>query len=108
MQFLVLPAAVAGAASSLTCLSVLALGAQLAGQDAAGIRGDRIGGFAHLASPADYGNSGVLSFIVNHDGRVYEKDLGEATEQAAGELKLFEPDESWKPVATESDLQASR
>ena len=46
-----------------------------------------IGGFAVIASPAKYGNSGVMTFLVNHDGVVYQKDLGKKTEQTASRYK---------------------
>lgn len=42
-----------------------------------------IGGFAVLAFPAEYGNSGTMTFIVNHDGKVYQMDLGEKTKEQA-------------------------
>lgn len=54
-----------------------------------------IGGFAALAYPAEYGNAGVMTFIVNHSGIVYQKDLGEQTEQEAQDIKLFDPDATW-------------
>lgn len=57
-----------------------------------------IGGFALLAYPANYGNSGVMSFIVNHRGVVYEKDLGPDTDRQASALQRFDPDPSWQPV----------
>jgi hypothetical protein len=60
-----------------------------------------IGGFALIATPADYGNSGVMTFIVNQDGDVYEKDLGPDGTEAAARIKLFDPDSSWKKVALE-------
>jgi hypothetical protein len=75
------------------------------GADAAGgaydyvVNGKMIGGFAVLAYPAEYGNSGVMSFMVNHDGIVYQKDLGDDTEQTASEMKAFNPDKSWTKVA---------
>jgi hypothetical protein len=55
-----------------------------------------IGGFALLAYPAERGSSGVMSFIVNHDGVVFSKDLGEDTPKLAAEMTLFDPDETWK------------
>jgi hypothetical protein len=55
-----------------------------------------IGGFASVAYPAEYGNSGVMTFIVNHDGVVYEKDLGKETEKIATAMKKFDPDKTWK------------
>jgi hypothetical protein len=72
------------------------------GENAAGgafdylVKGNMIGGFAVVAYPATYGNSGVMTFMVNHDGMVYEKDLGRDTEQKAQALKKFDPDKTWK------------
>ena len=60
------------------------------------VKGRMIGGFAVLAYPARYGASGVMSFMVNHEGVVYEKNLGRNTAEAAAKLKRFDPDESWK------------
>jgi hypothetical protein len=57
-----------------------------------------IGGFALVAYPAEYDVSGVMTFIVNHDGVVYEKDLGPKTAKLAQEMKTFDPDESWRKV----------
>lgn len=59
------------------------------------VDGKMIGGFAVIAYPAEYGNSGVMTFIVNHDGVVYQKDLGKDTEQEAQNIKLFDPDKTW-------------
>jgi hypothetical protein len=59
------------------------------------VDGNMTGGFAVAAYPADYGNSGVMTFIVNYDGVVYRKNLGEETEQKAKAIKQFDPDESW-------------
>jgi hypothetical protein len=55
-----------------------------------------IGGFGLLAYPAERGSSGVMSFIVNHDGIVFSKDLGADTAKLAAEMTTFDPDESWK------------
>ena len=55
-----------------------------------------IGGFAVIAYPARYGNSGIMSFIVNQDGVVYEKNLGRNTAAIASRMKVFNPDASWK------------
>lgn len=60
-----------------------------------------IGGFALIATPADYGNSGVMTFIVNQDGVVYEKDLGPESTNAAAKIRSFDPDSSWRKVQTE-------
>jgi hypothetical protein len=61
-------------------------------------QGRMIGGFALVAYPATYGNSGVMTFIVNHDGTVYEKDLGPGTPKIAKAMAKFNPDKSWKPL----------
>jgi len=55
-------------------------------------------GIALIAWPADYGASGVMSFIVNHDGIVYQKDLGTDTQAVASAIKAFNPDSSWAAV----------
>jgi hypothetical protein len=61
------------------------------------VKGNKmIGGFALVAYPAEYGNSGVMTFVINHDGVVYEKDLGKDTEKIATAMKKFDPDETWK------------
>jgi hypothetical protein len=57
-----------------------------------------IGGFALVAWPAEYGVTGVHTFIVNQDGTVYEKDLGAQTSTAARALVRYDPDSSWTPV----------
>jgi hypothetical protein len=57
-----------------------------------------IGGFALVAYPAEYSVSGVMTFIVNHDGVVFEKDLGKQTEKLVGAMKKFDPDKTWKRV----------
>ncbi len=60
------------------------------------IKGNQIGGFAVVAYPATYGNSGVMTFVVNHDGVVYEKDLGKNTAKTAKAMMAFDPDKTWK------------
>ena len=62
------------------------------------VNGSMIGGFAMVAYPAKYGSSGIMTFIVNHDGVVYQKDLGKNTEKTAQAMKLFNPDSTWKKV----------
>jgi hypothetical protein len=62
------------------------------------VKGVMIGGFALAAAPADYGRSGVMTFMVNQSGVVYEKDLGSATLQAFREMQSFNPDKSWTPI----------
>lgn len=56
------------------------------------------GGFALVAYPAKYGASGVLSFIVNQDGIIYQKDMGEETASIAHEMAAYNPDSTWTPV----------
>jgi len=74
------------------------------GKNAAGgeynylVKGKMIGGFALVAYPAEYSVSGVMTFIVNHDGVVFEKDLGKQTEKLVGAMKKFDPDKTWKRV----------
>jgi hypothetical protein len=74
------------------------------GSDATGgafyyvVKGKMIGGFALIAYPAEYGNSGVMTFMVNHAGTVYQKDLGKRTESIAKRINLFDPDQTWKKV----------
>ena len=62
------------------------------------VRGKMIGGFGLLAYPAEYGNSGVMTFLVNHSGTVYQKDLGDYTRSLAERMTWFDPDQTWKKV----------
>jgi len=62
------------------------------------VKGIMIGGFALVAAPAEYGVTGVKSFIVSHDGVVYEKDLGPNTLDEFQKMERFNPDKSWTPV----------
>ena len=57
-----------------------------------------IGGFAMVAYPAQYGSSGIMTFIVNHDGVVYQKDLGPDTTAMAQSMTTFDPDETWEKL----------
>jgi DUF2950 family protein len=63
------------------------------------VKGLMIGGFALVAAPAEYGKTGVKTFMVSHDGVVYEKDLGPTTLDQFKKMELFNPDRTWKPVA---------
>ena len=65
------------------------------------VKGVMIGGFALVASPAVYGVTGVRTFIVSHDGVVYEKDLGWNTLDEFKKMERFNPDQSWAPVPDE-------
>jgi hypothetical protein len=62
------------------------------------VKGKMIGGFALVAYPAEYGNSGVMTFMVSHEGAVHQKDLGKETEKIAGAMKNYNPDKTWKKV----------
>jgi Protein of unknown function (DUF2950) len=62
------------------------------------INGHMIAGFALVAYPAKWGNSGVMTFIVNTQGRVYQKNLGPKTDQLAPAMKEYNPDPSWQLV----------
>jgi hypothetical protein len=59
------------------------------------VRGHMLAGFALVAFPAQYGNSGVMTFLVSHDGVVYQKDLGPRTREVAMALRTFDPDSTW-------------
>jgi hypothetical protein len=59
------------------------------------VDGKATGGFAFVAYPAEYGNSGVMTFMMNQDGVLLEKDLGKNTTEAATAMTLFDPDPSW-------------
>jgi hypothetical protein len=63
------------------------------------VDGRLTGGFALLAYPVEYGNSGVLSFLVNQSGIVYEHDLGPDTAKAAAAITVYDPGEGWTAVA---------
>ena len=62
------------------------------------VKGNLIGGFGLVAYPAEYGNSGVMTFIVNHSGVVYQKDLGPNTARIASRMTAFDPDPTWRKV----------
>ena len=59
------------------------------------INGNMIGGFALVAWPVDYGNSGVMTFIINQQGQVYQKDLGRNTASIAKKMDSYDPDPTW-------------
>ena len=62
------------------------------------VNGSMTGGFAFLAYPAEYRVTGVMSFIVNQDGTIFERDLGPETIAEAKSITSFDPDDSWSPV----------
>jgi hypothetical protein len=67
------------------------------------INGHLIGGFGVIAYPATYGNSGIMTFMINHDGVVYERDLGPDTAAIANSIKSFDPGPGWTKSADEDD-----
>ena len=62
------------------------------------VKGKMIGGFGLVAYPARWGASGVMTFVVNHDGVVYQKNLGKGTEAIASTMNSFNPDATWSKV----------
>jgi hypothetical protein len=64
------------------------------------VKGKMRGGFALIAFPAEYGNSGIMTFMVNHDGSVFEKDLGPGTPKLARRIDSFAPDQTWAKVGS--------
>jgi hypothetical protein len=69
------------------------------------VRGKMIGGFALVAYPAEYGNSGVMTFLVNHAGTVFQKDLGPDTARLAERMTSFNPDKTWQEVSDTAPVQ---
>jgi hypothetical protein len=63
-------------------------------------KGKMIGGFALIAYPAEYGNSGMTAFLVNHAGAVCQKDLGDYTMSLVKRMNGFDPDQTGKRVST--------
>jgi len=62
------------------------------------VNGKMVGGFAFVAYPAEYGNSGVMTFMIDQDGVLLQKDLGKATTETATAMSEFDPDSGWSPV----------
>ena len=62
------------------------------------INGNMIAGFALVAFPAEYGNTGVMTFVVSHHGKVYQKDLGPRTAEIVKAMQEYNPDATWKEV----------
>jgi hypothetical protein len=67
------------------------------------VKGVMIGGFALVAAPAEYGVTGVRTFIVSQDGVVYDKDFGPKTLDEFKKMERFNPDSSWTPVPEEEE-----
>jgi len=62
------------------------------------VNGKMTRGFAFVAYPAEHGNSGVVTFVINQDGVLYQKDLGNSTTETATAMNEFNPDGNWSPV----------
>ncbi|MBP1747842.1 MAG: hypothetical protein H6Q52_381, partial [Deltaproteobacteria bacterium] len=62
------------------------------------VNGKMTEGYGLVAYPAEYGVTGVMTFIVNQDGIIYQKNLGKSTAQAVNAIKAFDPDKTWKQV----------
>jgi hypothetical protein len=62
------------------------------------VNGEMSAGFALVAWPAQYDATGIMTFIVNQDGSVHEKDLGAKTDATATAITTYNPDASWRPV----------
>jgi Protein of unknown function (DUF2950) len=62
------------------------------------VKGKMILGFAIVAYPAEYGNSGIMTFIVNQEGTIYQKKLGKNTTRRTEAIKIFDPDKTWTKV----------
>ena len=69
------------------------------------VDGKLTGGFALLAYPAEYGETGIQTFIVGPDGLVWQRDLGEKTAEAAAGITKFDPDSSWTPIPRDGEGQ---
>ncbi len=62
------------------------------------VNGNMVAGFSVIAYPADYGSTGVMTFIANHEGEVFQKDLGNHTRAITMGMRVFNPDDSWDTV----------
>ena len=67
------------------------------------VDGKMTGGFAFVAYPAEYRNSGVMTFLVDTQGVIYEKNLGPKTAEIAPAMKAFNPDKTWRKVSEDTD-----
>ena len=67
------------------------------------INGNMIGGYAAIATPDDYGNTGIMTFVVNQQGKVYEKDLGDDTALKSAGIQEYDLDDTWKLTKDEEE-----
>ena len=70
------------------------------------INGNMLAGHALLAYPADWGETGIMSFMVGENGIVHEADLGEDTIETANAIEAFDPAEGWEPVSDDPETAA--
>ena len=68
-------------------------------KDYVGKNGLMTGGYALVAWPADYGNSGIMTLVINQQGIVFQKDLGEKTDEIVTAMTAYDPDDTWQPTA---------
>ena len=66
------------------------------------VDGKMVDGFAFVAYPAEYGNSGVMTFIINQEGVLFQKNLGKTTTATAAAIDEFDPGDGWTPVELDS------
>jgi len=69
------------------------------------VNGNMVGGFALVAYPVRYRISGLMTFLVNHQGTIYEKDLGRRTTDTGMETTSFDPDNTWRRVKGAIQIQ---
>jgi len=69
------------------------------------VDGKLTGGFALLAYPVEYGETGVMTFMVNQDGLVWQRDLGAKTGDVAKAITQFNPDSAWTPIPRDGESQ---
>jgi hypothetical protein len=67
------------------------------------VNGHLVNGFAMLAWPAEYGSTGVASYLVNHSGDLYQRDFGSDTQRSALSMAAFNPDAGWTKLGSEAD-----
>lgn len=70
------------------------------------VKGKMLGGHAMIAWPDEYGNSGIMTFIVNQEGKIHQKDLGPDTDQLVSKIMRYDPDKTWKEIE-ENDKKLS-
>jgi hypothetical protein len=95
------------AASERTDERIVLLAAASGGAQEYVVDGKLPGGFALVARPDTYGESGVVTFMVNQDDVVWPRDLGDSTAALAAAIEQFNPDSTWTPIASEEDSETA-